>query len=145
MALVDWSAKLELGIPSVDGQHQRLVEILNTLDESKRRGQGSRVMGDLLQQLIDYTVEHFAHEEELMTASGYPQLDLHIIQHRQLVEKVLHYQHQFLDGGQRITRELMGFLKYWLESHILKEDMAFGDFVATGGAAVDAAAPALPE
>lgn len=133
MALVDWSTKLELGIPSVDSQHQRLVEILNTLDESKRRGKGSRVMGDLLQQLIDYTVEHFAHEEKLMTEAGYPQLDLHMVQHRQLVEKVLHFQHQFRSGGQRITKELMGFLKYWLESHILKDDMAYGDFMAAGG------------
>lgn len=128
MALITWNEDMQLGIPSVDAQHQRLVEILNQLDDAKKSGKGSRVMGDLLQKLIDYTVEHFAFEEKLMLACDYPELDLHRTQHKQLVDKVLKFQRQFLNGGQRITKDVMHFLQYWLESHILKEDMAFGDF-----------------
>ena len=130
MALIQWSADLQLNIESVDKQHHKLVELLNSLDEAKQSGKGSRVMGELLQNLIDYTVEHFAHEEKLMIETDYPDLALHQTQHKQLVEKVLAFQHQFLHGGQRITKEVLQFLKYWLESHILKDDMAFGDFAA---------------
>lgn len=128
MPLIQWNDDLQLGIESVDNQHKKLVALVNTLDEAKKSGKGSRVMGELLQNLINYTVEHFEFEESLMKASSYPDLELHCVQHKQLVDKVLHFQHQFVDGRQRITKDVMQFLRYWLESHILKEDMAFGAY-----------------
>lgn len=129
MVAVAWSDDLCIGIPKVDEEHQKLVEILNQLDEASHNGKGSRVMGDILAQLIEYTKFHFASEEEVMLDAEYPKLKLHSAQHRQLVEKVEKLNVKFHNSGQRITKETMDFLKYWLTNHILVDDMAMGKFV----------------
>ncbi len=135
MSLIEWSSELSVGIPQVDQEHQKLVTILNQLDEAVKTGKGSRVMGEILSQLVDYTKTHFAAEEKLMSDAEYPALARHQTQHRQLVEKVEKLQWKFTGSDQRITREMMGFLKYWLSNHILVDDMEFGKFHAEGGGA----------
>lgn len=139
MALVDWSDKLSIGIPEVDAEHQHLVAILNELDEAMRSGKGTRIMGQILARLLDYTETHFKSEEGLMAESAYPGLALHQTQHRQLMEKAGHLRQKFIGSNQRITREMMDFLKYWLSNHILVDDKAFGEFhVGVSSRPVDA-------
>ena len=128
MVAVAWSDKLSVGIPEVDEEHQKLVGIYNQLDEAMRTGKGSRVMGEILTQLIAYTKFHFDSEEGIMLKAEYPKMKLHRSQHRQLVEKVEKFQVKFEKSGLRITREMMEFLRYWLTNHILVDDMAFGQF-----------------
>jgi len=140
MAAVEWSDALSIGIPQTDEEHRQLVEILNELDDAKRTGKGTRIMGDVLTRLIEYTVSHFESEEQLMEESGYPGFELHRKQHLQLVKKVGRFRDQFYGGGRRITKEMMEFLKYWLTNHILADDMAFGKFHT--GRTADGSAPA---
>lgn len=130
MSFVEWSEELSVGIPQVDGEHQNLVKCLNLLDEAIKKGKGTRIMGEILSQLVEYTVIHFESEEKLMRDSEYPGLVRHQSQHRQLVEKVERFQQKFVHNGQRITSDMMDFLKYWLANHILVDDMAFGAFFA---------------
>jgi len=126
MSAVAWSDKLSVGISQVDTEHQNLVGILNQLDEAMRTGKGTRVMGDILMQLIDYTHIHFENEEKLMAEANFPKLERHKTQHRQLMEKVEKFYQKFTTQGKRITKEMMEFLRYWLTNHILVDDMAFG-------------------
>ncbi len=128
MSFVEWSDELCIGIPQVDGEHQNLVKCLNMLDEAIKKGKGSRVMGEILSQLVAYTVIHFESEEILMHGSEYPGMEAHVSQHRQLVEKVEKFQNKFLNSGQRISADMMDFLKYWLSNHILIDDKAFGEY-----------------
>ena len=127
MAFIDWSEDYCTGIPSIDDQHRHLVEIVNRFDEASRRGRGTRVMGDLLDDLLGYTQEHFAHEETLMAAAGYDGLIKHQILHRQLLQKVERCQYEFEHGGRRVTAEVRDLLRYWVESHLLSEDKAFAE------------------
>lgn len=135
MAEVVWSEKLCIGIQQVDDEHQRLVMVLNQLDEAMRTGKGTRVMSEILAQLVTYTQEHFNSEEELMQECEYTNIKLHQAQHRQLVEKVVKFQEKFDKSGKRITREMMEFLPYWLKNHILVDDLEFAKFYlgATAG------------
>lgn len=130
MAAVNWTNELSIGIPQTDDEHRKLVDILNELDEAMHHGKGTRIMGDILTRLIDYTVVHFKSEEALMEASGYPDRELHVKQHRQLVQKVQRFENEFRNNGRRITKEMMEFLTYWLTNHILIDDMAFGKHFA---------------
>lgn len=124
MAFITWSSEYDTGIESIDEQHRRLVEIVNRFDDASRRGKGTRVMRDILNDLIGYTQEHFAHEESLMAAAGYEGLRKHQTLHRQLLQKVERYQYDF-EQGKRITSEVRDLLRYWVESHLLDEDQAF--------------------
>ncbi len=126
MALIKWTDEYNIGIESIDAQHKHLVEIVNKFEESMVKGKGSRVMNEILNDLIGYTQEHFADEEKAMAEDEYEGLKKHQAQHRQLLQKVERYQFEFNNEGKRITRDMVDFLKYWLTSHILKEDMEYG-------------------
>lgn len=125
MAFIDWTDEFKTGVESVDNQHHQLVEIVNKFDEAARRGKGSRIMQEILTDLIGYTGEHFAHEEQVMADGGYEKVELHRNQHRQLLQKVERLQFEFSQQHRRITPEVRDFLKYWLTNHILKDDKAW--------------------
>ena len=129
MAFINWSEEYSIGISSIDDQHRNLVEIVNRFDEASRRGKGTRVMRDILNDLLGYTQEHFAHEESLMAAAGYEGLAKHQSLHRQLLQKVERCQFEYEHGGRRVTAEVRELLRYWVESHLMNEDQAFADTI----------------
>lgn len=142
MAHVEWKREFETGIALVDEQHRNLVEIINRFDDAIHKGKGSKHANEILDQLIGYTQEHFASEERLMAEVDYPQLKLHQSQHRQLLQKVERFQFDFNAAGRRITSELHEFLGYWLVTHILRDDCAFGVSFTQATPQTQAAAPA---
>lgn len=125
MALIDWTDDFATGIESIDSQHIHLVEIVNKFDEAAKCGKGSRIMNEILTELIGYTTEHFASEEKILEEAEYAKLKMHKSQHRQLLQKVERLQFEFNQQGKRVTVEVRDFLKFWLVSHILKEDKAY--------------------
>lgn len=135
MALIKWTDQYEVGIDCIDAQHKHLVDIINKFDESLAKGKGSRVMTEILNDLVGYTQEHFADEERYMAEAGYADLKKHQAQHRQLLQKVERFQFEFNQEGRRVTGEVQAFLKYWLTSHILKDDKVFAESRETETAA----------
>lgn len=134
MGFIQWSDELCTGIEAVDQQHQHLVQIVNKLEDAHSRKKGTRIMNEILNDLIGYTQEHFAFEEKLQKESGYPRLEQHQNLHRQLLQKIERYQFEFNRQGRRITGEVRDFLHRWLTNHILQEDMDFGKYVLSAGA-----------
>ena len=125
MPLIDWTDEYTVDNGPIDEQHQHLVEIVNKFEEAHQRGKGSRIMAEILNDLMGYTQEHFIFEEKMMAEMNYPGLKQHQSQHRQLIQKLERLQFDFTSQGRRITTEMKEFLKYWLTSHILKDDKAY--------------------
>jgi hemerythrin-like metal-binding protein len=125
MAFIDWTDEFTVDNGPIDEQHRQLVEIVNKFEEANRRGKGSRIMNEILNDLMGYTQEHFAFEEKVMAEAGYEKVAQHQSQHRQLIRKLEKFQFDFNNQGRRITAGMKDFLKYWLTSHILKDDKAY--------------------
>ena len=125
MAFIEWNEEFAVDNGPIDEQHRQLVEIVNKFEEANRKGKGSRIMEEILNDLMGYTQEHFSFEEKVMADAAYPNLELHQSQHRQLIQKLEKYQFEFSNQGRRVTGEMKEFLKYWLTSHILKDDKAY--------------------
>jgi hemerythrin-like metal-binding protein len=134
MALIDWTEEFRIDDGPIDDQHRQLVAIVNKFEEAHRRGKGSRIMDEILNELMGYTQEHFAFEEKLMAEAEYPRLQQHQCQHRQLIQKLEKFQFEFTGQGRRITADMKEFLKYWLTSHILKDDKAYAANLKNVGA-----------
>ncbi len=127
MALIEWTSELSVGIKVLDEQHQNLVEIVNKFDEARRRGKGTKVLHQILNEIIGYTQEHFAFEEKLLEEADYPGRKLHQSQHRQLLQKVERLHFDFTQRGKRITAETGELFNYWISSHILKHDQDYSE------------------
>ncbi len=134
MTQIEWTSELETGIDEVDEQHKALVAIYNKLDEAMRTGRGHKTMGEILVALVSYTAEHFEQEEQLMADDGYPELESHRSEHRQLLDKVNRFQKRLASGQERINKPVMKFLNFWLMNHIKASDCAYGLYAANRNA-----------
>ena len=124
MAFLDWNPSLDTGIDIIDSQHRRIVDYINQLHDAQEKGDRDQV-GDVIEELVDYTISHFAFEESLMENAGYPYLAPHQKVHALFVRKVEKFVERF-GAGEEVTEELLGMLQKWLINHIKNED---GDYV----------------
>jgi len=124
---LQWSSELEIGIPVIDSQHQRIVEYIGKVEMAhKHHSQGELIA--VLDELVDYTLSHFAFEESLMEEAGYPFIKAHQKVHALFTRRVDGY-HQQARAGADVTDELMHTLKSWLVNHIKHDDRDYGDVV----------------
>lgn len=126
MELPDWSANLELGLPSIDAQHRRLFELAASFGGS---GDQVRVMKTLV-ALCDYTRQHFRDEEDMLAVHGYPDLVAHKLEHARfrgmLVDLLERAKYQSLDQTADDVRQLIGG---WMYEHIMVRDVDYLPFV----------------
>lgn len=124
MGILNWSDQLLVGIESVDSQHQQLVKLINRLDEVAALGEDRHSLIETVNELVDYTVYHFQHEEALMQNAGFnpDMLDRHRQQHKEFVDKMLRVQADAKLDPTLLSKELLDFLVDWLCHHILKTD-----------------------
>jgi hemerythrin-like metal-binding protein len=127
-----WTKDLELGIPTIDEQHKKLVAMVNSLHRSLERSDTASA-GRVLQELIEYTGYHFGTEEKFFDQHGYPETDAHKTIHKKLVDKVLAFKRKFDAGEEFLSQELLNFLKDWLINHIGFTDRKYAPFLQSKG------------
>jgi len=127
MAHLDWTSDLETGIQVIDKQHQRIVDYINKLYHAQQFHSREEV-GTVLDELVDYTLSHFAFEESLMEEAGYPFINAHKKVHQLFVRRVADYQQRF-KMGEDIADELLNTLRAWLINHIRNDDQDYSEDV----------------
>ena len=120
MAHIQWDEQLNTGIQVIDSQHRRIVEYINSLYDASLSHNRNDVE-QVLQNLVDYTLSHFAFEESLMEEANYPFINGHKRVHELFVKRINNFQQRFKIGDD-ITDELLAALKSWLINHIKTDD-----------------------
>ena len=126
---IEWSEQLEIGDPVVDSEHRYLVQLIVNLHERYKIGNIPESLADVFAHLAMYVKSHFENEEKLMEAIGYPRLEEHRKQHRNLVAQAVELTEQYMDGSETITEETINFLKDWAVTHIADSDMKIRKFL----------------
>ncbi len=127
MTLLVWQDNLNVGIDVIDQQHMRIVEMLNQLHFAQR-SKDTNAVADVIDELVDYTLSHFAFEEELMEESGYPFCAAHKRIHEVFTKRVAEYQLR-CRAGEDVADELRNMLSRWLFNHIRSDDKAYSEQV----------------
>lgn len=135
MALLEWNDTFSVNVNQIDEEHKKLVELTNKLHDAMRSGQGKMVVGEVLDELVEYTKTHFTHEEALMEKAGYPGLASHKLVHNRLVNQVNDLKTQNETGKLSLSMEVMKFLKEWLVDHIQGTDKNYSSYLNKNGIA----------
>jgi hemerythrin len=122
MAIV-WTTDLNTGIDVIDDQHRNIVDYINQLELASKE-HDRPVIGQVLNDLVAYTVSHFAFEESLQEASGYKFAKPHRAIHELFIKRVAKYQQRY-NAGADIAEQLHSMLKTWLIHHIRRDDAAY--------------------
>jgi len=118
-----WTEDLNTGIDVLDNQHKRIVDYINQLGAAiTLRDRGA--VGAVLNELVDYTVSHFAFEESLQREAGYQYATPHKAVHEVFIKRVAKFQEKH-DSGEDVAAQLHAMLSTWLIHHIKRDDMAY--------------------
>lgn len=130
MPLMTWSDKMSVGVEVLDNDHKKLVDMVNRLFDGIQAGQGKEAVGQILDGLIAYTVEHFKREEDFFAQTGYPGSAEHKAIHADLCKQVVDIQQKYKSGATAaLSLEVMNFLKNWLVNHIQGADRKYGPYL----------------
>ncbi|HEY0635956.1 MAG TPA: bacteriohemerythrin [Gammaproteobacteria bacterium] len=118
-----WTDDLNTGIPEIDAQNRRLAEFINSLRTARESGDRALV-GEVLDQLLDFVCNHFMFEEHLMEQAGYEFRAAHEKIHEIFAKRLAAFRGRFANG-ENICDELHTMLNNWMEIHIKQEDKAY--------------------
>lgn len=127
MAILKWMPELNTGIDEIDVQHRRIVDYINRLYEL-RETPDRNVLGEVINETVDYTLSHFAFEESMIEEAGYMFSGPHKRVHELFTRRVGEFQARF-EAGEDVANELHGMLSRWLFNHIRNEDHGYVDAV----------------
>ncbi len=129
MTYFKWSNDYELGVEEIDKQHQTWLGLLEQLYDAMSRGDGSAVIGKVLDNVLTYTKVHFSTEEKLMESHGYPGLADHKTLHKGFIARIDETKASYDSGSMVNPIAVANALKSWLLDHICTDDRLYVPYV----------------
>ena len=121
-----WNKNFEVGVPLIDEQHQRLVELLNVLAGHLVHQSDMPTLASVFNELVEYTVYHFQAEETIWH-TVFPEdawETNHKGEHSRFLTKVNTIMgEQDISPSDQVIEDILRFLTQWLAFHILDTDM----------------------
>ena len=123
----------KLGIPTIDAEHEKLVELLNdALEQLQNKDLDLPFFAAKIKtDLQEYANTHFSHEEAYMEKIQDPELPKQKKEHAAFIKKV-----NELPADDSLTvqnlEEMMQYWVRWLFHHILHSDMMIGKMESDG-------------
>ena len=127
--MFEWEEDYKIGLPAMDAEHLVLFALINQIEINVNGEKADECLRDVLGALLSYVTFHFANEQELMAAHGYPGLADHIRQHEEFSRTVHELAKAGAEGGLEAALKLRGVVLNWLINHILRADVDYATFI----------------
>ena len=140
MYTLHWNNDLNTGIIEIDGQHRRIMDLINRLQRLARQERGLTHQGEAMlaplfpevgadraqiqaaiEDLVDYSLSHFSFEESLMEKAGHPATYDHRKAHQAFRRHVIEVLGLF-EAGEDVLDSLIRLLCQWFFKHIAHDD-----------------------
>ncbi len=128
MPLIKWRDSYSVGVEQFDNEHKILVELVNEMFIVVRDKKSMDHLATAINKLIEYTQKHFSSEEEALAQVNYPDLSNHKDMHGKLINDVLKHKNRIENNDRQERTDFYHFLRNWLLTHIVEEDMLYKDY-----------------
>lgn len=124
--LYAWNDSYSLGIPLLDKEHKKLLNLINTFLSSIHTKDEQSTIISTFDNLLKYTNEHFENEEAFMEKHKYPDLKEHKKAHIKLSKQVI----QINENKKYVFADnIADFLIAWLTDHIMGTDKKYAEYI----------------
>jgi hemerythrin-like metal-binding protein len=130
MSRIEWNDEYSVGNDVLDEQHRKLFDMINALGAAMVGDAADILVEGILIEMTDYIDIHFSTEERYMQQADYPEFKEHRSQHAIYVKKSLGFLKGYREGSERLTDEILHFLKDWLIEHILGKDKQYAPYLS---------------
>ncbi len=122
--VLSWCEQLATGLPEVDAEHRRLIELINEVGGLHARHATKEELRAALVELRRYSAYHFQNEADLMRK--YP-VDadyrrMHLAAHGGFIEHLDSAEALATTDAAAAVEQLLGFLAKWLVQHVTSVD-----------------------
>ena len=126
-----WDDSLLIGVPLIDDQHRKLVDMIDRLMLACKEEKGKTEVGKALNSTVNYMKEHFRDEESLQERYAYPGINAHKRLHAQCTMTINALVKEFERIGPTVAlvKRIENTLVEWLLQHISIEDKKIGDHI----------------
>ncbi|MBT3416916.1 hypothetical protein HN425_02505 [Candidatus Woesearchaeota archaeon] len=118
---LEWTEKLSVGIPVIDEQHKKLLEITNKAEEKETLG--------TLNELIEFVRVHFTTEEEILGEEGWPDLEEHQEIHKEITLDILGFMNSFEEKTESEKETFLDKFAGGLLNHLIVEDHKYAIYI----------------
>ena len=133
MSFVNWDDSWSVKVKRCDEEHKKLFALINDLHDAMKTGKGKQVLERVIHKLLDYTKYHFSAEEALLQRTNYGELVPHRLKHRELTQKVEHFEREMKAGAVGQSVQVTQYLKDWLVTHIQQTDQRYSTHLNANG------------
>jgi methyl-accepting chemotaxis protein len=127
---VQWNSQFSVGIVAIDEDHRKLFTMI---DELRAMAVGQAHPDDiefLLERMIAFAAYHFRREEALLEGNGYPGFTGHKANHDRFADEATAVLNDWRAGRRDgVTAGFADSIEAWLVEHVMKDDMAYKDFL----------------
>jgi diguanylate cyclase (GGDEF)-like protein/hemerythrin-like metal-binding protein/PAS domain S-box-containing protein len=128
-----WKSDYTCGEPTIDDEHREMFRLANALlDQALARNLDSDAVRKAFDALLNHVVKHFADEEAILAANGYPLLNEHAELHRQLVVHAKKLRQRTEEAGSSLGEIVEFLVSEVVSRHMLREDRKFAGLFSRG-------------
>lgn len=131
--MTDFTNSYKLGIPSIDEQHGKWIEMMKILQDAKGQPDKETLIREVLDKLCVYTDSHFAYEERLFMKHGYPEAKVHTEKHQKFLVQLQEFNDDVKNNNIPMNSLILSAMKTWLTDHICHEDKKYAEFLISKG------------
>ena len=129
-----WKKEFELGIKSIDTQHQELLKIGNKiyilLESHDESNDFFNEIYKVIHELKEYTVYHFDTEEKYFLKYDYPEFESHKKEHDDFIAYLDAVDYDSIDENQgEFLKNLLSKIFNWVFNHIVTTDYMYVDYL----------------
>jgi len=133
MEKIVWAPSLSVGVAALDKQHNRIIEMINSLIVGPDAEVDSETLSDTLGEMLEYARAHFETEERILEEHDYPELPAQRRQHLAFRKKAATFCVETMEGRASLPHEVLEYLKSWFSEHVLETDMRYRTFLNERG------------
>jgi hemerythrin len=118
---------LELGLPEFDDQHRRQLQKVADLHGAIVTSATPAGIEMAFEELYAFMLEHFAHEERLMSDIEFPESARHAAEHTLFLGELEKLRSHAQTGA--VTAELPQMIRKWVIEHLILFDRKYADYL----------------
>jgi methyl-accepting chemotaxis protein/hemerythrin len=120
---------MNLTIETLTENKKKIAELIESFSIKTNQELCKNAIIDFLHKVSFYTENFFINEELFLKRYKMPSYEMHVNEHKQFVEKIMHFQKKLENNELNICAELYEYINDWYKNHILKNDKEIIDFI----------------
>ncbi|HEB79019.1 MAG TPA: hypothetical protein ENI79_00900 [Rhodospirillales bacterium] len=131
MKKLELPSSLKMHNETIDAEHQKLVDFINTIANTCNKGKFEDA-ARLLEDFLSFLKRHFQHEEDILRKEKFPQVGDHAEYHKKLLRDSARLLKLFdaASESDEANEKFIIALRYFLLDDALKADVMFKSFLS---------------